>query len=172
MSAARAVRGSGVLVAALLGALGAACGPARMAPPVSLEPETDSVEVGYGSQSRREVTGAIGTVTSHDMEATRVTSVEEMLRRVPGVEVSRGASGTFIVRIRGSATFMGSSEPLFVIDGVPVSGARSGAALLGVNPQDIARIDVLKDAGSTAIYGSQGANGVILITTKRQKDVK
>jgi TonB-dependent SusC/RagA subfamily outer membrane receptor len=160
------------LVVALLGALGAACGPARLAPPVSLESEPDSVEVGYGNQSRREVTGAIGTVNGHDLETMRVTSIEEMLRRVPGVEVSRGGPGLFTVRIRGAATFMGGSEPLFVIDGVPVIGTRSGAALLGVNPQDIARIDVLKDAGSTAIYGSQGANGVIIITTKRQKDVR
>jgi TonB-dependent SusC/RagA subfamily outer membrane receptor len=154
----------------LLGAIGAACGPIRSAPPVALE--ADSVEVGYGNQSRRDVTGAIGTVAGSDLETMRVTSVEEMLRRVPGVEVSRGAGGMFSVRIRGSTTFMGSAEPLFVIDGVPLSGARSGYALLGINPQDVARIDVLKDAGSTAIYGSQGANGVIIITTKRQKDVR
>jgi len=74
--------------------------------------------------------------------------------------------GDVSLRIRGTRSLHGDNEPLLVIDGVPAHGA-IGAALAGLVPRDIARIDVLKDAGSTAIYGIQGANGVILITTKR-----
>ena len=170
MNAARATRTSGTVVAALLGALGAACGPRRSARPAV--PESDSVSIGFGSQARQDVTGAIGSVSGRDLETMHVTNVEELLRRVPGVQVSRTTAGQFSVRVRGAASFMGGDEPLYVIDGVPVSGVRSGSALLGINPQDVARIDVLKDAGATAIYGSQGANGVIIITTKRRRDVR
>lgn len=70
------------------------------------------------------------------------------------------------MQIRGKRSFSGGSEPLLVIDGVPVHGAIA-SAVAGIAPRDVARIDVLKDAGSTAIYGAQGANGVIVITTKR-----
>jgi TonB-dependent SusC/RagA subfamily outer membrane receptor len=89
---------------------------------------------------------------------------EELLAgRFPGVEVSRGPSG-LVIRIRGASGLGG--DPLFVVDGMPID-AGPGGALSGINPADIEKIEVLKDVGSTAQYGSRGANGVILIKTKR-----
>ena len=85
--------------------------------------------------------------------------------RFPGVEVFRAPSGGISIRIRGASTFLGSSEPLYIIDGAKVQSGPGG--LLFLDPGDIKKIEVLKDIGSTAIYGSEGANGVILITTKR-----
>jgi len=85
--------------------------------------------------------------------------------KFPGVEVFRVPSGGISIRIRGSNTFLGSSEPLYIIDGARVQSGPGG--LLFLEPGDIRKIEVLKDIGSTSIYGSDGANGVILITTKR-----
>jgi TonB-dependent SusC/RagA subfamily outer membrane receptor len=84
--------------------------------------------------------------------------------RFPGVEVLRAQNGGISIRIRGTSSFVGSSEPLYIIDGTKVQSGAGG--LLFLDPQDIARIEVLKDIGSTSIYGSEGANGVIIITTK------
>ena len=83
----------------------------------------------------------------------------------PGVEVYKVPSGGISIRIRGSSTFMGSTEPLFIIDGAKVQSGPNG--LLFLDPTEIKSIEVLKDIGSTAIYGSEGANGVVIITTKR-----
>ncbi len=101
----------------------------------------------------------------------RVSRVEELIQgRIPGVHVVRLPNGDFSVRVRGAKTFgQGSDEPLYVVDGMPLMTTGLRNALMGIAPQDIARIDVLKDAGATAVYGSKGANGVILITTKRAK---
>jgi TonB-dependent SusC/RagA subfamily outer membrane receptor len=85
--------------------------------------------------------------------------------RFPGVEVYRVPSGGISIRIRGSSTFLGSTEPLFIIDGSKVQSGPGG--LLFLDPTEIKSIEVLKDIGSTSIYGSEGANGVIIITTKR-----
>ena len=85
--------------------------------------------------------------------------------KFPGVEVLRVPSGGISIRIRGSNTFLGSSEPLYIIDGSRVQSGPNG--LLFLDPSEIVKIEVLKDIGSTSIYGSDGANGVILITTKR-----
>lgn len=85
--------------------------------------------------------------------------------RFPGVEVMKGSSGGISIRIRGQTTVMGSNEPLYIIDGARVQSGPGG--LLFLDPQEIANIKVLKDIGETAIYGSEGANGVIIITTKR-----
>jgi TonB-dependent SusC/RagA subfamily outer membrane receptor len=133
-------------------------------------PSTENrVNIGYGMQDEDEVTGAVQTVRSEEWEGTQARTVEELLQgRVAGVQVFRNAAGGISVRIRGTGSIMGNNEPLYVIDGMPVMAGRSGA-LVGINPHDIERIDVLKDAGSTAIYGSRGANGVILVTTKRAR---
>jgi TonB-dependent SusC/RagA subfamily outer membrane receptor len=129
----------------------------------------DSVEVGYGMQARRNVTGSISSVSGDEARHPKATTVADMLQgRFPGVEVTRLPGGGLSVRIRGQRSFMGGNEPLYVIDGVPVQTA-PGGVLLDLNPEDIKSIDVLKDAGSTAAYGSRGANGVILITTKRSR---
>jgi TonB-dependent SusC/RagA subfamily outer membrane receptor len=94
------------------------------------------------------------------------TRVEELfVGRFPGVEVWRVPEG-LSVRIRGATSVMGSTEPLYVIDGMTIDPG-PGGALVGLNPADIEKIEVLKDAGSTAMYGVRGANGVILIKTKR-----
>lgn len=131
-------------------------------------PKEDPVEVGYGTQDRSEVSGAVASVDPDDVREP-VGRVEEMLRgRVAGVEVYQTASGSMAVRIRGATTINGSNAPLYVVDGVPVaSDAYGGVAFL--NPNDVSSIDVLKDAASTSIYGSRGANGVVVITTKRGK---
>lgn len=93
--------------------------------------------------------------------------IEEALAgRFPGVEVSRTADGSVAVRIRGGSSFLGSNEPLYVIDGVEIAPGPNGA-LTGINPYDIDSIEVLKDATSTAMYGSRGSNGVIIIKMKK-----
>ena len=123
------------------------------------------IQVGYGTSSRREITSAVGSVTGCDIATSRVTRLEDLLQgRVAGVAVMRNTSGGMSVRVRGAQSLYGDAEPLFVVDGMPLL---SGGQLAGIAPQDVDRIDVLKDAGATAIYGSRGANGVIVITTKR-----
>lgn len=94
-------------------------------------------------------------------------AIEEVLMgRFPGVWVTRTANGGVSVRIRGAASFYASSEPLYVIDGIPIQ-AGPGGSLSGISPYDIESIKVLKDPAETALYGIRGANGVIVITTKR-----
>ncbi|HYH81423.1 MAG TPA: TonB-dependent receptor plug domain-containing protein [Longimicrobium sp.] len=132
------------------------------------EPEPEQVEVGYGTQSRKTLTGAVGSLEGDEM-AARATRVEELFQgRLAGVDVRRTGDGGYTVRVRGAGGLMTDGEPLYVIDGVPVAGISPGAALVGIDPASVARIDVLKDAGSTAIYGSRGMNGVILITTRHR----
>jgi TonB-dependent SusC/RagA subfamily outer membrane receptor len=92
--------------------------------------------------------------------------VEELFEgRFPGVRVTAVPGQGIAVRIRGATSVNGSNEPLYVVDGFPLATSSDG--LLALNPSDIARIEVLKDPGSTAEYGMRGANGVVLITTKR-----
>jgi TonB-dependent starch-binding outer membrane protein SusC len=134
--------------------------------PEAPAPDDQEVSVGYGTKSQEQVTGSVASVWPEEADA-RVARVVDMLEgRVPGLTVIRLANGGLSLRIRGARSFSGDNEPLLVIDGTPVRGA-IGLAIAGLAPADIARIDVLKDAGATAIYGSRGANGVILITTKR-----
>lgn len=143
----------------------------------------DVVIVGYGTQDKKDVTGAISTVPKENLNQVS-SSVDNLLRgSAPGVQVTQssgqpGASAS--IRIRGGNSINGGNEPLYVIDGFPVyndnssvsTGAGSGAnvnALSTINPSDIESIEILKDASSTAIYGSRGANGVVIITTKKGK---
>jgi TonB-dependent starch-binding outer membrane protein SusC len=154
----------------ILAMLAAGCGggtPAQTAPAPSAG---DSVSIGYGRQARRDVTGAIGSVSGDDVSHQRVARVEELLRgRVAGVEVIPLPNGDFSLRIRNAASNGGNAAPLIVLDGMPLPrGGGIGSALSGISPSDIARIEVLKDAGSAASYGSEGVNGVVLITTKRR----
>jgi TonB-dependent SusC/RagA subfamily outer membrane receptor len=150
----------GALLAVLL--LAACGGNAR--PEAS--PQPDDPQVGYGTRERGRSTGAVGSLGEDDVAGSQASRVEELLRgRLAGVQVVRLPGGDWTVRIRGAGT-LGGGEPLCVVDGVPVGG-RLSAALGGISPRDIRRIDVLKD-GEAAIYGSRGGNGVILITTRRQ----
>ena len=107
------------------------------------------------------------TVTADDRVSNE--SVEKMLEgRVAGVVVSRTPDGGIAVRVRGGSSAMGNAEPLYIVDGVPVQLGPNGA-LTGINPRDIESIRVLKDATDITMYGSRGANGVVVIKTKRPK---
>ncbi len=100
----------------------------------------------------------------------RVSRVEEMLHGVPGLEVTRLPDGNYRLRIRGQRSIRGNStddNPLLVIDGIPIPNESMSSMLADLSPGDVARIEVLKDAADTSMYGSRGANGVIVITTKR-----
>ncbi|MEI6949060.1 TonB-dependent receptor [Paraflavisolibacter sp. H34] len=142
------------------------------------------VVTGYGSQKRKDFTGSVASVSADAVKSTPISSFENILQgRAAGVQVTQtsGQPGAAVsIRIRGGNSLNGGNEPLYVIDGFPVyndnadanAGAISGAsinALSSLNPSDIESIDILKDASATSIYGSRGANGVILITTKRGK---
>jgi TonB-dependent starch-binding outer membrane protein SusC len=127
----------------------------------------DSVSIGYGAQDRAATTGAVASVDADDIGEVRFASVADMIQaRVPGVEVMR-RNGEIRLRVRGLTSVAGSNEPLLVIDGMQVGPGGTSQALAAINPNDVQRIDVLKDAGSTAIYGVRGSNGVIVIRTKR-----
>jgi TonB-dependent SusC/RagA subfamily outer membrane receptor len=109
---------------------------------------------------------SINTVTSEEMEQTPNEAIPEaLIGRVSGVTVTQTASGIKIL-IRGATSIHGSTEPLYVIDGIPIQ-TLPGGALLGISVHDIESIEVLKDAASKTMYGIRGANGVIVIKTKR-----
>ncbi len=132
------------------------------------------VVVGYGIQKKRDVTGAIATVDGEKLEKIPVASgVQAMQGQVAGVDIvnTGGRPGQApTIRIRGRRSISAGNDPLFVIDGIPQTSGT--AAITDINPQDIASMEVLKDAAATAIYGSRGANGVVIITTKRGSEGK
>lgn len=147
------------------------------------------VVVGYGTVRKKDVTGSVSTIGQDDFNVGIVTSPTEMMQgRIPGVNITANGgepgAGTS-VRIRGSNSIRSGQEPLYVVDGVPLETNDTqpgGATVDGIgasstknplnflNPDDIESIDVLKDASATAIYGSRGANGVIIVTTKKGKE--
>lgn len=141
------------------------------------------VVVGYGVQNKRDVTGSVAKVGSEDLMSVPVGSFDSALQgRAAGVQVTQtsGMAGAgAAIRVRGIASITAGGDPLIVVDGIPIqqnAGDRVGAAqdnpMSSINPNDIESIDILKDASATAIYGSRGANGVVLITTKRGKSGK
>ena len=131
-------------------------------------PNTGTIDIGYGTQDRSETTGATASTNADEMRGFHYTRVEEMIAsRFAGVDVHANADGSYSIRIRGRNSVNSSSDPLIVVDGVP---ALSADVLAGINPDDVRQIDVLRDAASAGIYGSRGANGVILIRTKRGGD--
>jgi len=154
----------------LAAALAAGCGPTsqRFDPPA---PQNE-VSVGYGTRNQHDITGAVTSVSPTEAE-TRGLRLEQLLQaRVPGLDVVPLGDGTYTLRIRGTRGLRGTiaeDEPLLVIDDVPVLARALGQTLAGLAPSDIQRIDVLKDVSATSIYGSRGANGVIIITTKRAR---
>lgn len=127
------------------------------------------VVIGYGTVKRRDLTGAVSSMKNQDVVVSPTNNVMEALQgKVAGMDITKGSGevgGDVSILLRGSRTIYGSNEPLFIIDGIPGSYNQ-------VNPSDIESIDILKDASSTAIYGSAGANGVVIITTKRGKEGK
>ena len=121
-----------------------------------------------GDEPRRYPPSPRGSiVTSEDLERTPAEPIEKVLMsRIPGIWVTRTADGSLAIRIRGASSIQGNNEPLYIIDGIPIEPGPNGA-LTGINPKDIASIEVLKDAASTTMYGLRCANGVIIIKTKR-----
>lgn len=128
------------------------------------------VVVGYGVQEAEDITGSVSSVSAEEINKVVATNAAQAIQgRVAGVNVSQvgynpGENAT--VRIRGTRSITATNDPLYVIDGVPIA---RGITLNDINPADIESVEVLKDASATAIYGSRGANGVILITTKRSE---
>lgn len=143
---------------------------------VTLEEDTETLDevvvVGYGVQKKSDVTGAISSVSAEDLQARPVNNAFEALQgKAAGVDITTserpGKLGD--IRIRGNRSLSASNSPLYVIDGVPLM---SGSGIETINPRDIETIDILKDASATAIYGSRGANGVVVVTTRQGKDGK
>ncbi len=124
------------------------------------------VVVGYGTQRKEAVTGSVASVKGDDMRAVAGSNITQSLQgRIAGVEMTQTSSKpgeTMQIRIRGTRSLNASNDPLIVLDGIPFAGNLSD-----INPSDIKSLDILKDASATAIYGSRGANGVIIITTNR-----
>lgn len=143
------------------------------------------IVVGYGVQTKREITGSIARVDGTALRAVQVPSFEAGLQgQAAGVQVIQGsglAGAGSVIRIRGLASVSSVGDPLYVVDGIPITndnflaaanwqnGAFNNNPLAAINPNDIESIEILKDAAAAGIYGSRGANGVILITTKRGK---
>jgi TonB-linked SusC/RagA family outer membrane protein len=138
------------------------------------------VSVGYGTASRHDVSSAIASIDSTGFANIPVASIDNALQgKVAGVQVMQNSGepgGGVSVRVRGPASLNAGNQPLYVVDGVPIiqesfdrqsPSGQNMNAITGLNPDEIASIDVLKDAAATAIYGSRGSNGVVLITTKR-----
>ena len=123
------------------------------------------VVIGYGTVKKRDLTGSVSSVKASDIVKSPTSNPLEAIQgMVPGMDITRtsGKAGAGMnVQIRGTRTINGSSEPLYIIDGI------QGGNISTLNPSDIESIDVLKDASSTAIYGSQGDNGVVIVTTKK-----
>ncbi|RYY29576.1 MAG: TonB-dependent receptor [Chitinophagaceae bacterium] len=147
---------------------------------VSLETDgqslTDVVVIGYGTARKSDLTGAVASVKAEQLRERPASSLSQALAgRMPGVQVNSNSGrpgGRTNIRIRGFSSINSSNNPLYVIDGVmiPVGNqAQASQAIDYINPNDIVSVEVLKDASSTAIYGARGANGVILVTTKRGK---
>ncbi|MEO1011769.1 MAG: TonB-dependent receptor [Bacteroidota bacterium] len=161
---------------------------------IALQEDSGSLDevvvIGYGSVKKSDLTGSVASVTAKEVKTLPVQSLDAALQgRAPGLQVTNASSepgGGVSIRIRGGNSLTGSNEPLYVIDGFPIISDNSLAnqggtgrnfdqpsnALSSINPGDIESIEILKDASATAIYGSRGANGVIIVTTKRGKTGK
>jgi len=123
------------------------------------------VVVGYGTRKKSDLTGSVASLNAEDIVKSRAPNAQEALQgRLAGVDVKRSSGkpgADMTIEIRGVNSIYGNTQPLYVVDGIPVSNIND------INPADIERMDVLKDASSTAIFGSRGANGVVIVTTKR-----
>ncbi len=127
------------------------------------------VVIGYGSVRKRDLTGSVSSIKGEELTAFTVTDpIISLQGRIPGVAIAQNTgdpAGDYSIRIRGINSIKGDNSPLFIIDGIPASTS-------SINTYDIESLEVLKDASATAIYGSRGANGVVLITTKKGKEGK
>lgn len=158
---------------------------------ITLQPTTSNlnevVVIGYGTARKRDITGSVATVNAKDFNKGQINSPEQLLQgKVAGLQITNTSGqpgGITIVKIRGNNSIRAGTTPLYVVDGIQLDGRSArpslnasglgttpdGDALTYINPNDIASIDILKDASAAAIYGSRGANGVVLITTKKGK---
>jgi TonB-linked SusC/RagA family outer membrane protein len=149
---------------------------------VNMAPEDRSLQeivvVGYGQVRKSDLTGSVTTIPVDEIKKVAVTSMDQALQgRAAGVQITQNSGapgGATTIRIRGGNSIQGDNEPLYVIDGIPFKNETSNTGssfnvLSTLNPSDIESMAILKDASSTAIYGSRGANGVVIITTKRGK---
>lgn len=153
---------------------------------VKIDPESkklgEVVVVGYGTESKKLLSGSIGTISTDQMKERPVQGIDNVLQgQAAGVQISQNSGtpgGAMSVRIRGNSSITAGSQPLYVIDGIPVISENYGQvdfqgqginALSDINPNDIESISILRDASSAAIYGARASNGVVLITTKRGK---
>jgi len=168
---------------------------------LTLKEDTAAIEevvvIGYGTQRRDDINSSVSSIRTKDIENLKQTTVDQMIQgKASGVTVTNNSGapgGAVSIHVRGTTSITGTNEPLYIIDGVPVSGDATGKSMSGrpagsndfsssggagnnavsplsmINPNDIQSIDILKDASATAIYGSRGANGVIIITTKSGK---
>lgn len=155
---------------------------------VKLNPDVRSLQevvvVGYGTVKKSDLTGSVSSIRSEAIKEMPVVSVDQAIQsRAPGVQVTQTSAapgGGISIRVRGANSINSGSEPLYVIDGFPMypdndaigtsGNRRSTNAMATINPNEIESIEILKDASATSIYGSRGANGVVLITTKRGKE--
>lgn len=151
------------LLAVALAAVAGACGGGARATDMPAPPRPSEARAGESEKS-----GA-NTVQGSEMRQSGPQRIEEYLNgRVPGLQVLRDENGRYSLRIRGTASFGKSDEePLIVVDGIPMAQGSNAEVLRNMDPRDIQRIEVLKDASQTAMYGSRGANGVLLIRTRR-----
>lgn len=139
---------------------------------VAMIPDVTSLQeivvVGYGTQLKKEITGAVQTVTERELRDLPVAQITQKIQgRLAGVQINQttGKPGQGMsVRIRGQLSVSGGSDPLYVVDGFPITGN-----IGSLNPDEIEDITVLKDAASTSLYGSRAANGVVLVTTKKSE---
>ncbi len=139
---------------------------------IRIPDESDQISVGYGSQSREELTSSVSQIDSESISGQPLVGLEQAVQgKASGVFVSNNGGklgqGT-TVRIRGGSSLVGSNDPLYVVDGIPLTSGNQSE----INPNNIASMQILKDASATAIYGSRAANGVILITTKKGESGK
>lgn len=154
MSTQSAVRAT--LVSSL--ALALACG--GRTPRTTAEPQRDGGRSSAGGSA----------VYEPNPRQAQPARMEDLLARVPGLTVLRAPGNTIQLRVRDIQSFTGTNEPLLLIDGMPVQKSGVTQALSGLNPQDIARVEVVKDPGSLAFYGAAGAFGVVIISTKRGRE--
>lgn len=158
----------GRLLGAVAPALALLAAPACHRQPAAVSPTPvarDSVQVGYGKEAKRDLTGAVSQVTTSGHKATMTSMADLLEGRVAGLQVTRNGDGSLTLRIRGDRSLLSAGDPLLVVDGTPMSDGTT--VLQDMDPRDVASISVLKDAGSLAAYGSRGANGVIIITMKK-----
>lgn len=144
-------------------ALACACGPTAQTPSIHNPASEEEINIGYGSVKKKDLTTAVDKIEVNPNVVSSYTTIAEYIRgRVAGVEVN--PNGT--IRIRGANSINSPTEALIVVDGTICDNINS------INPNDVHSVEVLKDGGSAAIYGSRGANGVVLITTKSSYETR